>query len=388
MRLFKVLYPLALVTVDVHERQAEDFDRVEFIVLRLIGAGLRRMDWIAGVLGLEERHVQQFVHLLIGYSHVEETAFGALHLTELGRESLARGKRLSETVARQTLLCDAISGRPVPRELYGAMHKLTNSITFADWHAALPLPNLEFDRAILDEVQKDPDNHYFNVVDEVTKIGDVHHVELSFLPGWLMEYGSLREAPNYRFFTTLRVPFDDVPAEVMRFIVDEPAPDEATLAKVFERYDQVENFEWTPDKKGLVVKIRAGVEMNRIRWALPFLGRDAESARPHPPIDELERHGNLLYYWTDSDQLLVQAGSTQALIELRDKARQRRLTRESIPDVCLRLSKRLGVDVDPAALHEGLTERDPRRLKELLWELRPKEDSEDLPSLDDETERR
>lgn len=103
-----VYYPLAIIEAGLSERCIEEFETVPHTVLRLIALSHVSPESIARLLGLGENYVEKVISLLISDGHV-----GPDGITELGRESLAAGKKITEVTQRQRFQLDALNLRVV-----------------------------------------------------------------------------------------------------------------------------------------------------------------------------------------------------------------------------------------------------------------------------------
>lgn len=119
-RYFGVLWPLwqAEITGWVDDPQAyEVIDR--FVERAIHEAGLRTTVAIADFLGLPQSLVDGCVRYLATIGHIQDHG-GQLTLAEPGTRSLAAGKRYVAKEARQLLLFDQFTARPLPRDHYAA----------------------------------------------------------------------------------------------------------------------------------------------------------------------------------------------------------------------------------------------------------------------------
>jgi len=88
-RLYTVMYPLHRVSVRGRERRGEDFDELEWFLIRAIAhAGLDSVPALCDFYGLDERLVELVVGALQSAGHLDRGGDGRLALTGLGRESL------------------------------------------------------------------------------------------------------------------------------------------------------------------------------------------------------------------------------------------------------------------------------------------------------------
>ncbi len=103
-----VYYPLAIIEAELSERRFEEFETVPHTVLKLVALSHVSPASIARLLGLGENYVEKVIRLLMSDGQV-----GPDGITELGRESLIAGKKITEVASRQRFQLDALNLRVV-----------------------------------------------------------------------------------------------------------------------------------------------------------------------------------------------------------------------------------------------------------------------------------
>ncbi len=100
-----VYYPIAVMDMLLEEQTFEDFEMVQQTVLKLVAWGLYDAPTIAQTLGLSGTYVANVLRLLCSYGHIENAV-----ITELGKRSLERGKKIVVNQTRQKFQMDALNG--------------------------------------------------------------------------------------------------------------------------------------------------------------------------------------------------------------------------------------------------------------------------------------
>ncbi|WP_328477280.1 hypothetical protein OHA21_24105 [Actinoplanes sp. NBC_00393] len=175
----------AEVTATVRESQPYDvFDR--YLSRAVAEAGLSDVAELAEFLGAEPAFVARTVRFLTGMGHLSSSAEGKIVLTELGRLSVADGRRYQLARGRRMRLrFDGFTGAPVP------YHCATRSswqtapeLTLPDGTSFQPVPAvLELPGTAVGDLLRRPD------VDEFTGPAVPVEVEpVAVRPAWLPVY--------------------------------------------------------------------------------------------------------------------------------------------------------------------------------------------------------
>lgn len=126
MKLFGVIqYPVAEIEMNLQEENYEDYDKMEFYVLRMYRGGLHSSEEIAEAMGLSPAYVARILNMIMGYKHIRDG-----RITELGLDSLENGRKKTLIPARQLMQADAVTGNllEIDRNVPAVrLHELRNS---------------------------------------------------------------------------------------------------------------------------------------------------------------------------------------------------------------------------------------------------------------------
>ncbi|WP_433825508.1 hypothetical protein ACQP2E_25750 [Actinoplanes sp. CA-015351] len=114
-RIVPLLLPMWAVEVTATVRDSQPYDVLDRYLSRAVAeAGLDRADELAGFLGVEPPLVARAVRHLAGIGHLVRDG-DKLNLTELGRRSVADGRRYHLATGRRlSFRFDGFRGEPVP----------------------------------------------------------------------------------------------------------------------------------------------------------------------------------------------------------------------------------------------------------------------------------
>ena len=102
-----VYYPIADLNLTIKERLFEVFDSIEHDILQFIDDIGADVSLIARTTGLSETYVEKIFRLLMGYGHINKDGM----ITELAKNSLAEGKKITCTEVAQKVQMDALTLR-------------------------------------------------------------------------------------------------------------------------------------------------------------------------------------------------------------------------------------------------------------------------------------
>lgn len=389
-RLLRVYYPVQVVRVDVHERLAEDFEEIERTLERLIDAGISELELLAELIGIDPEDAAKLVKLARGYGHVRADRADRLELTELGRESLARGRKLTRFTRPQELLCDGVTGAPLERPFYRVPRVDPGTDPDREPLADAPIiePRLDTDPRALDAVAKDPRRLYYNVVDEVEEIGEVHNIRIHYFRALLAVISNPGGAPAFRLVVGRRLSFDfGGDSSALRIVPGRRASGEAassSLTDLLEGTDldlaevaawltehrfpcALRDLELRPDGN-LSVRLSRLTQPSPKSWVWRDVGRDADSATPCDLLMDFDIPGRLAYVWTDDQALLRRAGAIQAVHELR-RIERGELTTDRVLTVRRSAGERVGVTITGADLREAVEAHGTPDLADTIKEL-------------------
>ena len=100
-----VYYPIAIVEMNLDEESFENFETVQYAVLKVISLGILDHEAIANTLGLSPNYVSKVIRLLNGYGHLDKDG-----ITDLGRSSLEVKKKIVKSQVWQKFQLDALNG--------------------------------------------------------------------------------------------------------------------------------------------------------------------------------------------------------------------------------------------------------------------------------------
>lgn len=186
-RIRRLLYPVLQVEVDVMERYADDFSDLEQAIERLIYHGITEQADLLDLLGLNDRILSKFLRLLEGIGHVTTDNVGHVWLTRLGTDSVRDNRKYQRFQSRQIVLCDGMTGKPLPRSYYSL--KMMPSSEVDTYYSEIMMPTDTLDTEVLERIRKSPRDYYYNLVDEIEDFGEIHTVSLAFIPvlAWCAE---------------------------------------------------------------------------------------------------------------------------------------------------------------------------------------------------------
>ena len=100
-----VYYPIAIVEMNLDEMSFENFESVQYSILKLVALGIKKDNVIADTLGLSLNYVEKVLRLLKGYGHI-----GSNGITELGLKSVNTGQKIVKSQVWQKFQVDALNG--------------------------------------------------------------------------------------------------------------------------------------------------------------------------------------------------------------------------------------------------------------------------------------
>ena len=104
---FPVFYPIAILDIMMEENDFEDFDFINWSVLRIISLGICDSEVISKTLGMSKVYIDNIIKILLGYGYIDEK----FQLSELGKMSLSQRKKITKHKSAQKFQADALSGR-------------------------------------------------------------------------------------------------------------------------------------------------------------------------------------------------------------------------------------------------------------------------------------
>ena len=101
-----VFYPIANIELEMQERTFEDFEPVQFAVLKLMNLGYKNPKVLSKLLGLNAIYIGKIQKLLFGYQLIDDSD----NVTSLGKESLKANKKIQLVNTKQIFQLDPING--------------------------------------------------------------------------------------------------------------------------------------------------------------------------------------------------------------------------------------------------------------------------------------
>jgi len=207
-RLFTVMHPLFQVSVRGHERRGEDYEELEWFIIRAVGSTqLESITALKEFYGLDEQIVRHIVDVLKTIGHLTVGIDGHLALTPLGKESLVAKRRYEEYESRQLLYFDAYTCHPLPSTHYGP--DFLDPAELRDEDKAL-YSFEPWQPDVLENLAKRPDRAEYNIPEEVQKLEqlDSSPVSSAYIPMHIVEVIH-RGNNGLRVFSNIRGRRDD-----------------------------------------------------------------------------------------------------------------------------------------------------------------------------------
>ena len=101
-----VFYPIAIIELSMKEKTYEDFDSVQLPILRLLYLGICDAGIISETLGLSENYINRILKYFEGVELIDSMG----NITNLGKESVIEGKKITLVATEQKFQIDALSG--------------------------------------------------------------------------------------------------------------------------------------------------------------------------------------------------------------------------------------------------------------------------------------
>lgn len=182
-----VYYPIAIVEMNLDEVSFEDFETVQYTILKMISLGVTDHVVLAETLGLSPNYVFKIIRLLNGYGHLDGNG-----ITELGRDSISRGQKIVKSQVWQKFQLDALNGtllkvdQAVTENMLNDREQTNITIGHLDYLDGMPV------QAISTQLAKNNLSNYVHqksgiINTNVTKINDVRCTEVKYARCYLMK---------------------------------------------------------------------------------------------------------------------------------------------------------------------------------------------------------
>lgn len=182
-----VYYPIAIVEMNLDEMTFEDFESVQYTVLKLVSLGITDHVAIAETLGLSPNYVFKVIRLLNGYGHLDGNG-----ITQLGRVSLNCGQKVMEAQVWQKFQMDALNGtllkvaQTVTENMLNDREQTNITIGHLDYLEGMPVQEISM------QLAKGNLTEYINqksgiINTNVMRINDVRCAEVRYARCYLMK---------------------------------------------------------------------------------------------------------------------------------------------------------------------------------------------------------
>lgn len=182
-----VYYPIAIVEMNLDEISFEDFESVQYTILKMISLGVSDHVVIAETLGLSPNYVFKIIRLLNGYGHLDGNG-----ITELGRDSINRGQKVIKAQVWQKFQLDALNGtllkvdQTITDNMLNDREQTNITIGHLDYLEGMPV------KEISTQLAKSNLSKYVHqksgiINTNVTRINDVRCTEVKYARCYLMK---------------------------------------------------------------------------------------------------------------------------------------------------------------------------------------------------------
>lgn len=104
-RIVPIYYPIAVVEMEMGERSMEDFETIEYVILKLFASGITAVNLLSSLTGLDKTYVEEILKMLYSYGHIVDGK-----ITPLGLESVKHRARITLKRSKQKFQIDAMNG--------------------------------------------------------------------------------------------------------------------------------------------------------------------------------------------------------------------------------------------------------------------------------------
>lgn len=182
-----VYYPIAIVEMNLDEVSCEDFESVQYTILKMFSLGVTDYVVLAETLGLSPNYVFKIIRLLNGYGHLDGNG-----ITELGRDSISQGQKIVKSQVWQKFQLDALNGtllkvdQTVIENMLNDREQTNITIGHLDYLDGMPV------QAISTQLAKNNLSKYVHqksgiINTNVTKINDIRCTEVKYARCYLMK---------------------------------------------------------------------------------------------------------------------------------------------------------------------------------------------------------
>lgn len=104
-RIVPIYYPIAIVEMEMGERSMEDFETIEYVILKLVASGITSVDILSSLMGLDKNYIEEILKMLYSYGHIADGK-----ITPLGIESIEHRAKITLKRSKQKFQIDAMNG--------------------------------------------------------------------------------------------------------------------------------------------------------------------------------------------------------------------------------------------------------------------------------------
>lgn len=182
-----VYYPIAIVEMNLDETSFEDFESVQYTILKMISLGVTDHVIIAETLGLSPNYVFKIIRLLNGYGHLDGNG-----ITELGRDSINRGQKVIKAQVWQKFQLDALNGtllkvdQTITDNMLNDREQTNITIGHLDYLEGMPVQEISTQLA-KSNLSKYVHQKSGIINTNVTRINDVRCTEVKYARCYLMK---------------------------------------------------------------------------------------------------------------------------------------------------------------------------------------------------------
>lgn len=189
-----VYYPIAIVEMNLDEVSFEDFESVQYTILKMISLGVTDHVVLAETLGLSPNYVFKIIRLLNGYGHLDGNG-----ITELGRDSINQGQKIVRSQVWQKFQLDALNGtllkvdQTITDNMLNDREQTNITIGHLDYLDGMPVQEISTQLA-KNNLSKYVHQKSGIINTNVTKINDVRCTEVKYARCYLMKVRNCDES--------------------------------------------------------------------------------------------------------------------------------------------------------------------------------------------------
>lgn len=187
-----VYYPIANIKLFMTEQTFEDLETVQLTVMKLISMGINSAEVISKTLGLSNTYILRLLKLLEGYGFID-----AGNLTDLGKQSLQKEKKIQVNEVWQNFQIDALGGNLL------RVNELISSDDYADEKMATRnVEVLDFSKgiktqSIISTILNDPIQYINNgegiLNTNVIEIKKAEVIDVQYAVGYLLKLRGFKD---------------------------------------------------------------------------------------------------------------------------------------------------------------------------------------------------